>query len=342
MGQPHLPAGLTEIPGRSSSGAHPVTLQSPGYIPTRAESVTPMYLAPETYLSERNSSVTWSNTSIDPVYSTATHTAASTTPFMHPYYDFGPAQPSMSMPQQFQASGYTPQEIDKWCMDSGLIRGLYQPTSIPQSRPLSYPAGIQPQNAIYPALSDIHDVDTHYETSEWLPQPIYNAGVPCLRSTQSQEFYLSPSYPTTATSTSSVMSTSPAPTTFSDFESSLSSVGTRQDSPSSNRTDLSRYGIPTGDGAWRCAHPGCTSQSLFRRGCDLRKHFNRHRKHLFCRHENCPQSRQGGFSSKKDRARHEAKHNPGIVCDWDGCGRVFSRVDNMKDHVRRIHRRVSS
>jgi hypothetical protein len=111
---------------------------------------------------------------------------------------------------------------------------------------------------------------------------------------------------------------------------------------------------------------------LFTRGCDLRKHFNRHSKHLFCRVKGCPQSEEacaagesngsrgsilggggsggggggggGGFSSKKDRARHEAKHNPGIRCEWRGpegeeCGRVFSRMDNMKDHVRRIHRK---
>jgi hypothetical protein len=135
------------------------------------------------------------------------------------------------------------------------------------------------------------------------------------------------------------MSTSPAPT-LSDFESPSSRH--RPASPPSNPADLTRYGIPAGEGVWRCAYPACTSQALFRRGCDLRKHFNRHRKHLFCRHEGCPQSKQGGFSSKKDRARHEAKHNPGIVCEWDGCGRVFSRVDNMKDHVRRIHRRGGS
>ena len=147
--------------------------------------------------------------------------------------------------------------------------------------------------------------------------------------------FLSPSRAAIHLDSSSVMSTSPAATT-SDFESPP--LRHRNSSPS-NPGDLTRYGIPTTDGAWRCGHPGCTSQALFRRGCDLRKHYNRHRKHLFCRHEGCPQHRQGGFSSKKDRARHEAKHNPGIVCEWDGCGRVFSRVDNMKDHVRRIHRR---
>lgn len=118
---------------------------------------------------------------------------------------------------------------------------------------------------------------------------------------------------------------------------------------SSNSKDLTLYGTPspTHPGAWRCAYPNCTSPSLFRRGCDLRKHYNRHRKHLFCRHDGCPQSNPqvpgAGFSSKKDRDRHEAKHNPGIMCEWagEGCTRVFSRVDNMKDHVRRIHLRVN-
>ncbi|KAJ9655322.1 hypothetical protein H2198_005777 [Neophaeococcomyces mojaviensis] len=142
----------------------------------------------------------------------------------------------------------------------------------------------------------------------------------------------------------------------------------------SSSSSLHAYGIPirTPDSttvqAWRCAYPNCTSRAIFTRGCDLRKHYNRHSKHLFCRVDGCPQSEAacivvaqqqaiqagsdasdlsklailGGFSSKKDRARHEAKHNPGIKCEWRGpngeeCGRLFSRMDNMKDHVRRIH-----
>ncbi|PLB45150.1 hypothetical protein P170DRAFT_273803 [Aspergillus steynii IBT 23096] len=113
------------------------------------------------------------------------------------------------------------------------------------------------------------------------------------------------------------------------------------DTPTSQPSsrDLSEYGIPNADGSWRCAYPGCTSQTTFRRGCDLRKHYNRHRKHLFCRYPECAQSTSGGFSSKKDRDRHEAKHNPGVPCEWPNCRRMFSRVDNMKDHVRRVHRR---
>lgn len=98
-------------------------------------------------------------------------------------------------------------------------------------------------------------------------------------------------------------------------------------SPSS--PDLRAFGIPNKNGTWSCAYPGCTSRAVFTRGCDLRKHHKRHTKSFFCRHADCPQSTGGGFSSKKDLARHEAKHNPGVLCDWDGCDRVFSRVDNM-------------
>lgn len=102
---------------------------------------------------------------------------------------------------------------------------------------------------------------------------------------------------------------------------------TRGASPSAS--EMSKWGFKNSEGTWSCAYPGCSSRSAFSRGCDLRKHFKRHTKTLFCRHEGCPQSVEGGFSSKKDRSRHEAKHNPGVVCEWDGCERLFSRQDNM-------------
>jgi hypothetical protein len=98
-------------------------------------------------------------------------------------------------------------------------------------------------------------------------------------------------------------------------------------SPDAN--EMSRWGTRNSSGNWSCAWPGCTSRSTFNRGCDLRKHYKRHSKTLFCRHDGCPQSIEGGFSSKKDRARHEASHNPGVLCEWDGCERLFSRQDNM-------------
>ena len=111
-------------------------------------------------------------------------------------------------------------------------------------------------------------------------------------------------------------------------------------SSSPNPAELHNFGYPLADGrSWRCSHPGCTSQAVFTRGCDLRKHFRRHTKSFLCRHEGCSQSIEGGFSSKKDRDRHEAKHRPGIPCQWEGCERIFSRVDNMRDHVRRVHRK---
>ena len=113
-------------------------------------------------------------------------------------------------------------------------------------------------------------------------------------------------------------------------------------SPSPNPSELHNFGYLLADGkTWRCAHPGCTSQATFTRGCDLRKHFKRHTKFLFCRYENCAQSWENGFSSKKDRDRHENKHKPSVVCEWPDCDKIFSRVDNMKDHVKRIHRGTS-
>lgn len=184
----------------------------------------------------------------------------------------------------------------------------------------------------------------------------------------------SPTAPST-TSVSGVSSRSSSP--ILTMQTLSESQSTRRPSLQPHRTSTSSlhaYGIPIRSPgsaavqAWRCAFPNCTSRAVFTRGCDLRKHYNRHSKHLFCRIEGCPQSEAaciavaqqqaiqagaeasdpsklavtGGFSSKKDRARHEAKHNPGIKCEWKGpngeeCGRLFSRMDNMKDHVRRIH-----
>lgn len=100
-------------------------------------------------------------------------------------------------------------------------------------------------------------------------------------------------------------------------------------SASPNASEMAKWGKQQEHGSWRCGYPGCSSKSSFRRGCDLRKHYRRHTKSLFCRHTGCTQSKEGGFSSEKDRTRHEAKHNPQIACEWKDCSRVFSRVDNM-------------
>ncbi|KAJ5115445.1 hypothetical protein NUU61_001204 [Penicillium alfredii] len=331
-------AGLMDIPvGASSSPPSSSVHPAMDYV---AHSDSVSFLAPESYLSSRRASCVsdtvgsvyaWSSPSntdfltapsppVDPSVCSGTHS-----PFMQSYYPTGPSQPALVHPQLQE---YTAQQIDKWCIES-------DPAALQFSR---FPPSTDLPLHTYPDFSD------GLTTAEsWLPLPAFTGPSTSTASTAAPDHFLAPSplFPSTAPvsiESSSVLSDSPAPT-LSDLDSPPSRA--RPSSPS-NPADLSRYGIPTGDGAWRCAHPGCSSQALFRRGCDLRKHFNRHRKHLFCRHENCPQSVQGGFSSKKDRARHEAKHNPGIVCEWDGCGRVFSRVDNMKDHVRRIHRKVGS
>ncbi|WQF85306.1 Putative Zinc finger C2H2-type [Colletotrichum destructivum] len=99
-----------------------------------------------------------------------------------------------------------------------------------------------------------------------------------------------------------------------------------------------------------CTFPGCSSKVLFVRRCDLAKHYRQHIERFFCRIAGCQMSEASsksaensrmsvGFSSKKDRLRHEQKHNPAIPCEH--CDRIFSREDNLRDHVRRRHR-VSS
>lgn len=82
-------------------------------------------------------------------------------------------------------------------------------------------------------------------------------------------------------------------------------------SASPNPADLHSFGFPLPDGrSWRCAYANCASRITFTRGCDLCKHYKRHTKFLLCRHEECSKSKEGGFSSRKDRDRHESKVLP--------------------------------
>ncbi|KAI9149650.1 trichothecene biosynthesis transcription factor [Paramyrothecium foliicola] len=103
----------------------------------------------------------------------------------------------------------------------------------------------------------------------------------------------------------------------------------------------------------QCTFPDCKSTTIFTTGRDFRRHYRQHFKRFFCRYEECPQSTcvpgdagTKGFATRKDRARHEAKHNPAIKCPWQDrnggqCTRTFSRMDNMRDHYRRIHKKGS-
>lgn len=336
-------AQFAPIPISTMSSVHAAGIQAIDVAPFHEEHLVPL-LVPDRYATDQRSSTiadsinslyAWSSTSEAAMLTSEAHSVEpsfSNSPFMQSYYTSGPSQPSLSQ-SNHGVSGYSPQQIDRCCMESGPVDNLsLQTTPYPAMNTLAYPS-IETQPSVYPA----DEIGEPMSTDDQWHSQVSFVSLPSTTTALPTEAFLAPrSAPAVSIDSSSAMSTSPVPT-LSDIESSSTS---RQgpSSPPSNPADLTRYGIPAGDGVWRCAHPRCTSQAMFRRGCDLRKHFNRHRKHLFCRHEGCPQSKQGGFSSKKDRARHEAKHNPGIVCEWDGCGRVFSRVDNMKDHVRRIHR----
>nr|AXP33365.1 transcription factor [Fusarium graminearum] len=108
--------------------------------------------------------------------------------------------------------------------------------------------------------------------------------------------------------------------------------------------------LPTFTRPSKCPFPSCKSATVFESGRDFRRHYRQHFKRFFCRYSECPQSAQDlqeigtkGFATRKDRARHESKHKPTVRCPWQDkegqqCLRVFSRVDNMRDHYRRIHK----
>lgn len=130
---------------------------------------------------------------------------------------------------------------------------------------------------------------------------------------------------------------------------SMSRPGNFVDYPNSARQGASRRSSST-DGKLPypsgCTFPGCSSKVLFTRRCDLTKHYKQHLRQFFCRVEGCRMSeaaaktteddkRPIGFSTKKDRLRHEQMHNPSIICEH--CRKVFSREDNLRDHVHRLH-----
>lgn len=202
------------------------------------------------------------------------------------------------------------------------------------------PSSVYQPSEVQPSLTSTNLIPPTPQSP--MPAPVFDFN------THPQQIYLTPSISHSRSRENSIHSYSRSTSPASNLSSSPSAASLR-----AYGTLVVSNSHQNATQTWRCAYPGCTSRALFTRGCDLRKHYNRHSKHLFCRVDGCPQaepkdgsSASVGFSSKKDRARHEAKHNPGIPCEWrdsdgEGCGRVFSRVDNMKDHVRRIHHKGS-
>ncbi|KAJ5365426.1 hypothetical protein N7517_008312 [Penicillium concentricum] len=351
--EPRDMRGLTDIPTSASSNSQMSALQQMDFMDVQPDPRS--FLSPVHYCTRRRRSTdtdimgsqyAWSTASNAEIHSNSPHMPSfdasigpTTTPFIQACYSPESAQLAMSDPGM---SGYTSQQIDKWCIESEPAGDIYQSQPFPNMGSMRFPPSVEVQPERYPAFnSQLNTANEQWlsyppHSSDQIPETFFSMprSVSAPRSVPAPPIHL---YQSTATPTS--VSSSPAHSIY-DPDSPPTAPGSASGSGSnSNAGDLSNYGIPTGDGNWRCAHPGCSSKSLFHRGCDLRKHFNRHRKYLFCRYEGCPQSAKNGFSSKKDRARHEAKHNPGVLCEWKGCGKVFSRVDNMKDHVRRIHRK---
>ncbi|KAF4762070.1 hypothetical protein HAV15_006262 [Penicillium sp. str.  len=240
---------------------------------------------------------------------------------MQLYQTYPSCDPIMDQDFQDMSCYYNTQQMNDWFLGSESAGSLYESMTCDPTGPTF---GLVP-TIIGQEIQLAFDGNTTADPQQCLsPPPMHFA----------YDSSLAPPTPAASSSFDTSTSSISSPTALSNVEVSSPPVSTF------NQAHLAQYGILDGDGLWRCAHPGCTSEARFRRGCDLRKHFNRHRKHWPCRHNGCSKSKQGSFSSKKDRNRHEGMHNPSIVCEYGGCERVFSRVDNMKDHVRRVHRRI--
>ena len=242
-----------------------------------------------------------------------------------------PAPSTMDMGSYTYAEDYSQLDQSAWSTPS-----MYSQQQEFATYPEILPSSVYQPSEMQPSLTSTNLIPPTPQSP--IPEPAFDFN------SAPQQYYLTPSMSHGRSRENSVHSFSRSTSPASNLSSSPSAASLR--TYGTLVASSTEANVPQ---TWRCAYPGCTSRALFTRGCDLRKHYNRHSKHLFCRVDGCPQaeSKDGssgsvGFSSKKDRARHEAKHNPGISCEWrdlhgEGCGRVFSRVDNMKDHVRRIH-----
>ncbi|KAK3115593.1 hypothetical protein LTR53_004899 [Teratosphaeriaceae sp. CCFEE 6253] len=228
----------------------------------------------------------------------------SNTPQEEEEFDFSQAFPTTSQPAQLdpmyavQSTGAIPTQQLLFSDSSALYQ---QGNQFPQTFDLDssqHPAWAMPivPSNYHPMQSNVAPFTAFSETFDY-SQELVSAGP----STTSPG-YLSPeeaAQAKTSRATSFASNASSAPSlSHSDVSRSVS--------PSAS--EMAKWGYKNANSSWSCGYPGCASKSTFNRGCDLRKHYKRHTKSLFCRHDGCPQATEGGFSSKKDRARHEAKH----------------------------------
>lgn len=126
------------------------------------------------------------------------------------------------------------------------------------------------------------------------------------------------------------------------FPPSFSPVAEESSPALSHDPSLTPHLLPShGDGSvvttLRCPHPTCTSKVVFKRSCDLRKHYCLHFRNYSCRVPNChiDNGKPRKFALRKDRDRHEKAHTPSIPCLY--CDRLFTRQDNKRDHCRKRH-----
>ncbi|TGZ80055.1 hypothetical protein EX30DRAFT_341892 [Ascodesmis nigricans] len=106
--------------------------------------------------------------------------------------------------------------------------------------------------------------------------------------------------------------------------------------PSDNSTFVDNFAVyNTGLSCTQCPYQASTCEGL-------QRHLQKHAKSHHCRFPNC--SRTEGFATPNDRERHEKSVHkiPGQYwkCMDQQCssyGKEFSRRDNLKDHLRRMH-----
>ncbi|KAI0893419.1 hypothetical protein F4806DRAFT_488371 [Annulohypoxylon nitens] len=101
------------------------------------------------------------------------------------------------------------------------------------------------------------------------------------------------------------------------------------------------------DGLYYCTFPGCTERvKTFPRKCEWGKHMDKHDRPYKCTAAEC--EKLAGFTYSGGLLRHErevhGKHggprNP-LQCPHGNCkrheGKGFSRMENLNEHLRRVH-----
>ncbi|EEQ34253.1 conserved hypothetical protein [Microsporum canis CBS 113480] len=101
------------------------------------------------------------------------------------------------------------------------------------------------------------------------------------------------------------------------------------------------------DGNIFCDHPDCRGDPpVFRRPCEWNKHMDKHDRPYKCNDPDC--AKLPGFTYSGGLLRHQREvhrmHTQGkkLMCPYSDCnrssGKGFTRQENLKEHIRRLHR----